>query len=99
MTYGVASNETMAVLRAASLLGAIENFDPTARTIEVDVIFQGALDECFRVHSDQADEVFDALVAQLTMEYPGLDWTVSIYDRTNDDDPVRWREIDHEGPR
>lgn len=98
MTYGIASKGTEEILTAVGLAAATENFDRGERTIEIDVIFQGALEEVFRVHADQVDEVFDALVANFTTEFPGLDWTVSIYDRTNDEDPVRWREIDHEGP-
>jgi hypothetical protein len=97
LPYGTASPSTENLLKAHGLAGALGGFGALKRTIEIDVIFDGALDETFRVHADKAHEVFELIVMDLNANFPISDWTISLYDRTNEDNPERLREVNNRG--
>ena len=100
MTYGIASNTTEEILAAAGLLDRLTIPADEDRVIEVDIVFEGALDESFQVQAtyawDVAEVIFEAMTSDT--EFTWAEFEVSVYDRTNPDDCTEVSTLSHEPP-
>ena len=97
MTYGVSSNQTDEILRAAGLIHALLLDEADETVIEVDVLFEGALDESFAVQPGLAEDVVEVLFEALAAEFESAEFEVSAWDRTNPDDCREVLTRGHEG--
>lgn len=97
MTYGVASHPTEEILAAAGLLDRLTIPADEDRVVEVDILFEGALDESFQVQEIHAEDVAEVLFEDFSQTYPLAEFEVSVYDRTNPDDCTEVRTFAHEG--
>lgn len=93
MTYGIESNQTREILAAAGLVDALSG----ESNIEVDIVFEGALDECFAVDPIRAEDVAEVLFEAFTQEFPTAEFEVSVWDRTNPDGVENLRTFGHAG--
>lgn len=81
MSYGIESHTTRGILAAAGLLDAVKVYHDEP-VIEVDVVFEGAVDESFAVDPARADDVAEVLFEQFCLDFDLCEFEVSVWDRT-----------------
>lgn len=94
MTYGSVGNPTREILARAGLLDAVTTYSDE-EVIEVDIVFEGALDEVFAVDPLQAEDVAAVLFEAFCQDFPLLEFEVSVWNRTSPDDVHNLRTFGH----